>query len=253
MHPELLIPVVVAVAFALLRWLVPAKKTVDDGPPLTDEERAVFRRWELAAVGLFVLFAVALGFLWFGAFEILAALLLSQGPGAAFLFAPDTESLGIPAVFLGVVTSLLATELFLRAALRERHARFERYSREKATFDAGKVAVGLGWGVAVAVLVFLGYWASSVTRIGSGGIELGSGWPLGRERIPYERVRAVQLRASFRAPNGNLIARPHHAIVFDDGREWTTRGPLRAPIPEADAQAMAFAARRAGLSIEQVP
>ena len=249
----IVVPVAVALVFVLLRRLVPPRPAQPEGPPLSDAERAAFRRWELGSVALAAVFAVAAGFLWFWGLRALSTALLAKGPGDAFVISPDPESLGIPAIFLGIVSALPALEIFLRAALRGRHARFERYNQERASFDTRRVAVGLGWIVGLAALVFLFYWTSVVTRIGAEGIDLGNAWSLRREHVPWARVAAVQRRETFVAPSGNVIVRPHYAVVLDDGREWTTRGAFRSPPPEADREAMAFVAERAGRRIEQAP
>lgn len=249
----IVVPVVVLLAFALLRRLAPPPRPQPAELPITDEERSTFRRWELASVGLALVFAAAAGFLWFAALRALSAVALRKGGDALYVLAPDPESMGLPAIFLGIVSAFPALEIFLRAALRNRHARFELYSMEKAAFHTRKVAVGLGWVVGLAALAFLHYWASVVTRIGPDGIDLGTPWSFRSERIPYARVVAVQRRETFRAPSGNVIFRPHFAVVLDDGREWTTRGPLRSPPPEADLEAVTFVANRAGRPIEQAP
>ena len=247
--PGLAVPLALAVVFALLRWLVPPRKRQDEGPRLTDEERASFRKWELAAVALWVVLAAALAFAWYGAFRVLAAIVMRPGTMTLFLLAPDPEAVGIPAIFLGIVLAMTATDLVLRALLRDRHARFELASQAKARFDTRKVVAGLYWLVAAMTVAFFVWWAGSITRIGADGIDVGSGFSLRREPIPYARVRAVQVRHSFRAPNGNVIWRRHHAVVFGDGTEWTTRNALRAPL-DSDAEAMAYVAEHAGRVIE---
>jgi hypothetical protein len=142
-----------------------------------------------------------------------------------------------------------ATDLVLRALLRDRHARFELASRAKAGFDTRKVVAGMYWMVAAMTVTFFVWWAGSITRIDADGIDVGSGLSLRREVVPYARVRAVQVRDSFRAPNGNVVWRRHHCVVFDDGTEWTTRGALRAPL-DSDAQAIAYIAKHAGRAID---
>jgi len=247
---ELLIVIIIMV-FALLAWLVPAKQRQDDGPPLTNEERASFRPWLPASLIIWFLSTVASVFLWYGAFRGLASLLLKAGAGTAFLMTPEVESLAFPAIFLGIASSWPATAIVLRAMLRSRYPRFDRWANEDAFFDSHKVAVGGGCFVAVLVVAFFFYWSTTVTRIRTDGIVLGRAWSFRTEQVPYSRVRSVQVRDSFRAPSGKLISNRHYAIIFDDGREWLTRGPLRKTIPE-DAKAMAYVAARAGHAIEAV-
>ena len=248
---ELLI-VVITMLLALLAWLVPAKQRKDEGPPLTDEERASFRPWLPASLIIWFLSAIASAFLWYGVFRGLASLLLRKGADTAFLMTPEVESLAVPAIFLGIASSWPATAMLLRTMLRSRYARFDRWSNEKAFFDGYKAAIGTVCFIGVVVAAFFFYWSTSVTRIRIDGIVLGRAWSFRTEQVPYSRVRSVQVRDPFRAPGGNLIWHRHYAIIFDDGREWLTRGPLRKTIPE-DAKAMAYVAERTGHAIEQAP
>src|SRR5207253_10571799 len=110
---ELLI-VVITMLLALLAWLVPAKQRKDEGPPLTDEERASFRPWLPASLIIWFLSAIASAFLWYGVFRGLASLLLRKGADTAFLMTPEVESLAVPAIFLGIASSWPATAMLLR-------------------------------------------------------------------------------------------------------------------------------------------
>src|SRR2546422_11615624 len=88
--------VIIFVVFALLAWLVPAKQRQDDGPPLTNEERASFRPWLPASLIIWFLSTDASVFLWDGAFRGPASLLFKDGVGTAFLMTPVVASLSFP-------------------------------------------------------------------------------------------------------------------------------------------------------------
>ncbi len=91
-------------------------------------------------MALWAALAVGLALAWYGAFRVLAALVLRPGAKRLFLLAPDPERVGIPA--LGIVSSMKPIDLVLRALLRDRHARFELASQERASFDTRKVVAG---------------------------------------------------------------------------------------------------------------
>jgi hypothetical protein len=245
------IPAAVVATLTLLAKVVPAPKVEPNGPPPTEAERASAKRWELVAVVVWFALAAGLGFAWWGLFRLLAAVALRPGT-AAFVLAAEDAALGIPAIFLGIVTAVMAVDRAMRWLLGARYARLDAIWQEKATFDTRKVLAGLYVFVGVLVVAFLMFWLGAITRIGPDGIERGRSFGLRRELVPYTSVRAVQERSSFRAPNGNLIARRHHAILFDDGTEWTSRDALRSPA-EGDDEAMRYVAERAGRVMETVP
>lgn len=251
MDSTFLVPAAVVATLTLLGKLVPARRIAPTGPPPTDAERASAKRWELAAVVVWFALAAGFGFAWWGLFRLLAAFVLRPG-GAAFVLAAEDAALGIPAIFLAIVTAMMAVDRALRMLLGARYARIDAVWQEKATFDTRKVLGGLYAFVGLLVVAFLVFWLGGITRIGPDGIERGRAYGLRRELVPFSRVRAVQERSTFRAPNGNLIVRRHHAVLFDDGTEWTTRDALRSP-GEGDEAALRYVAQQAGKAIEAVP
>jgi hypothetical protein len=251
MDSGFLVPVAVSVTFALLAKFVPAPKVAPSGPPPTDAERASAKKWELASVVVWFALAAGLGFAWWGLFRLLSGLALRPGADV-FVVAPEAEALAIPAIFLGIVTAVMAIDRSLRLLLGARYDRLDAVWQEKAKFDTRKVLTGLNVVVGALVVAFFMFWIGSITRVGPEGIERSGAFGLGRTRVPYARVRAVQERFSFRAPNGNLVLRRHHAVVFDDGTEWTSRDALRSPA-ETDDAVMRYVAERAGVAIVAVP
>src|SRR5512133_327784 len=114
------IPAAVVATLTLLAKVVPARKVEPNGPPPTEAERASAKRWELVAVVVWFALAAGLGFAWWGLFRLLAA---------------EDAALGIPAIFLGIVTAVMAVDRAMRWLLGARYARLDAIWQEKATFD----------------------------------------------------------------------------------------------------------------------
>lgn len=85
------------------------------------------------------------------------------------------------------------------------------------------------------------------------GLETGRPLAWTRETHPYAEVKSIEQRATFRAPNGNIVHRLHYVIVFHDGTSWSTREGLRDPVPDMDRQIVEFVSRRSGRSIVERP
>ena len=68
----------------------------------------------------------------------------------------------------------------------------------------------------------------------------------------YKRVRGIEHRATFQAPNGNIIRRPHFVIVFDDGTSWSSDGPHEST-PETASRIAQLVSRRSGRAITELP
>ena len=61
-------------SFAIFRRLFPVQPPDPSEPPLTDEERKIFHRWEMAALIPIFLFTAAFGSFWYFAMKDAAGL-----------------------------------------------------------------------------------------------------------------------------------------------------------------------------------
>src|SRR5437870_5508694 len=100
-----LIPIAVGLLFACFRWLFPAHVAEPLDEPLTEEERRIYRRWEIGSLFPFFLFTALLGYAWYLALKSAAGLFHHETPDTRFLVQPTPIYWGIPAGFLGAITS----------------------------------------------------------------------------------------------------------------------------------------------------
>jgi hypothetical protein len=243
----------VHLVFGLLRRLFPVRAPDPSEPLLTDEERRDFARWGAAALCPFLVFAPLLGLGWY--------LLLTWCSGGAHRETPETLILlrpicyfwMVPSLFLGILTAPIPVEALYRALLGERYRRFERYCEEKNGFDARKTYALLAALAAPAALAFYLAGVTSFTRFTKDGIEIGRPLSFRSEFRGYSHVLAIERRATFRAPNGRIVHRPHYVIAFDDGESWCTRECLRDPVPEVDDPMAQLVSSRSGRDIVERP
>jgi hypothetical protein len=248
-----LVPIAVGLSFALLRRFFPVRLADGAEPPLTDEERRVYRRWELGALLPIFLLVPLLGYAWYLALKGASGLFHQATPATRYLVQPIPIFWGLPALFLGIISSAIPTEWLYRCLLRDRYRRYERFCNERAGYDGRRALVWLaGLFTAGSAVCFLAG-VRSFARFDEAGVEIGRPLAFRSTFYPYARVKAIEHRATFRAPNGNTIRRPHYVILFDDGTSWSTRGAFRDPVPEIDERIVQLVARRSGRSIEEQP
>jgi hypothetical protein len=237
----------------LLRRLFPVRSADPSEPLLTDEERRDFSRWEAAALRPLLIFIPLLGL---GRY-----LLLTWGSGGAHRETPETLILlrpiryfwMVPSLFLGILTAPSPLDARNRALLGERYRRFERYCEEKQGYDARKAYALLAALAVPAALAFYLAGPTSFTRFTKDGIEIGRPLSFRSEFRKYSNVRTIEHRATFRAPSGRTVHRPHYVIGFDDGESWSTRGLLREPVPEVDDPMARLVSARSGRAIVERP
>jgi len=243
----------VTCSFALFRRFFPCRVDNDAGEPLTDEERRIYRRWEVAAlVPLFALTPL-LGVAWYLALKGIAGLFRHDSPGTLFLIRPIPAIWLVPAMYLGILSSAFPTEWLYRLLLRDRYPRYERFCHERAGFDGKRVLLLLGGlGLAgTAIGLFVG--TRTFTRFQEDGIVISRPFGLRRHFYGYGRVEAIEHRATFQAPNGKIIDRPHYVLRFNDGASWSTREGLRDPEPDRDRMIAKLVSERSKRPIKEIP
>jgi hypothetical protein len=113
--------------------------------------------------------------------------------------------------------------------------------------------------VCLAVIVFAGSavlflaGVTSFSRFTDAGIEIQRPLSFRSAFYEYARVKAIEHAATFRAPIGKTVKRPHYVILFEDGTSWSSREGLRDPVPEVDRQIAQLVSQRSGRPIIEQP
>lgn len=242
----------VELTFALFRRLFPVRPPDPSEPPLTDEERRVYQRWEMWSPLPMLLFASICTYLWALALMGAEGLLHRPTPETRFLVRPEWFMWLLPAMFLGLMTSAVPLDLLYRLLLGRRYKRFDRACKERVGFDERALILLAAIFVTGALIYFplvAGYFFARFT---DAGVEIGRPLPLRGRFYTYERVRAIEHRATFRAPIGTIVPRPHHVVLFDDGNSWSTDGRFTDAPGEAERIAQ-FVSQRSGRPIAERP
>ena len=244
-----------ALAFAAIRrWFPVPPAPAEAGDPLTDAERRSFLRWEVAAIVPILVLIPAMGLGWFFLLKGAANLVHPPLPGTRFLLRPIPILWGLPAVFLGIVSGALPMHWLYRLLLGDRYPRYIQFSNEKAGFDGWRF---LRWMtnltlLGTGVLFFLV--TRTFVRFDDQSVEIGRFLALRAATYDYRQVTAIEHRATFVAPNGNTIHRPHYVIRFNDGTTWNARThAFRDPDPALDAQIANLVSLRSGRPIVEIP
>jgi hypothetical protein len=242
----------VEVAFALFRRLFPLGPPDPSEPPLSDEERKFYRRWEMASLVPLFLFIASLTYPWYLAMECAAGLWHRPTPQTRFLIRPDPHWWFVPAFFLGIISSGIPMFGLYRLLLGGRYKRYDRACAERVGFNARPVVILLAATFLLGTAVFFYFLAGNFARFTDSGVEIGRPLPFLGRSFAYEQVRAIEHRAAIRSSNGNLIPRPHHVILFDDGTSWSTENLFR-PGPEEEEKLVRLVSRRSGRAVVEPP
>ncbi len=240
----------VELSFRLFRRLFPLRPLDPSETPLSDEERRIYRRWEIWGALPCFLVAPVLVYLWFLLFRWGAECFPQETPDTLFLLRPDPVIWFVPAMLLGILSSAIPTNFLYLAMLGSRYRRFDRFCSERVGFDGDRALALLATLLIVGTLVLFAFAVRSFALFTGTGVEIGRALPPGRTFYDYARVRSVEHRASFRAPIGNTVRTPHYVIAFDDGSAWYSNG-VHNPPQEVAERIARMVARRSGRTITE--
>ncbi len=238
---------------AFFRWLFPEPTAASAKEPITDEERRVYRRWEVGSLLPIVVLAPLLGYMWYLGLTWAASFFHHEVQGTRFLIRPSQAYWLVPAIFLAIVSLPIPLDGLYRGLLRDRYRRFERYCVERTGFDARRFFVCLAVLVVAGSAVFFLAGVTSFSRFTDAGIEIQRPFSFRSVFHEYAHVRTIEHRATFRAPIGTTIPRPYHVILFDDGTSWSSDEGLRDPMPEVDGQIAQLVSQRSKRPITEQP
>jgi hypothetical protein len=242
----------VELSFRLFRRLFPVPPLDPSEAPLSDEERRVYRRWEVWGLLPCFLVVPALSYLWFLALRWGAACFPQITPDTRFLLRPHPAIWIVPAMLLGTITSALSVNALYSALLGNRFRRFDRFCSERVGFDGDRAFALLAAVLIVGTLVFFNVAVRSFARFTGSVVEIGRAVPPGKSFYEYTRVRSVEHRESFRAPIGTIVRQPHCVIVFDDGTTWSSNG-VQNPPQEVAERIARLVAQRSGRTVTARP
>ncbi len=158
---------------------------------------SVYRRWEVWSILPFFLLAALLGSAWYLGLRWAASLFNHEAPGTRFLVQASPLYRCIPAIFLGMITSMITLDWLYRTLLRDRYHRYERYCLERVGFDPRRLFVCVVVIFFAGAAVFFLAGVTSYTRFTDAGIEIQRPFSLRSRFYEYARVRAIEYRGTF--------------------------------------------------------
>jgi hypothetical protein len=246
-------PIVAGVSYALFRWVCAPPDVARESEPISEQERRVYRWWELGSAVPYLLLVPLFGYLWYLGLTRAASLFDHHAPGTRFLVQPSRISWFIPAFFLGAITAVIPLEGLYRGLLRDRYRRYELYSMGRGGAVARRIFVGLAVALSAGAAVWFLAEVTSFTRFTDAGVEIQRPLSLSSRFYEYARVQAIEHRIPSLVRNGNTVRYPHYVILFDDGTSWSSREGLRDPVPDLDEQIASLVSRRSQQPIVEKP
>jgi hypothetical protein len=226
-----LVPLAVAAALALARWLAPPAAHRE----YRDEELEEFskrHRWlDLAAMLLYFLIlypVISVG--WFALLVGIGRHYDSTMPPHLLLVRLQPEWLvwGLPTMFLGMVSSGWALAICFRLWFGTEFCRLMQAAGDrKANLNSVKVFRWLSVGFVTVSTTLVILELNWYTRFEENQIVIKPLFSFHESAYSYNRIRDLVEPTHLIAPNGRLVERTRQFVLFDDGEQWCHDGLLR--------------------------
>lgn len=157
----------------------------------------------------------------------------------------------LPSLVLGILTAVLATDVFLRWTLGDRYGEYE------LSFGGGGPGRRGDRGMPLVTCIVAGLVTAFVilsvdcySHFEEERIVLNPFWGIGEQSYPYSAVEAV-VRASHSRAKGRERPHTRYFILFADGRRWCNEdyGPPTPDVLEEDAALVDFVCRKSGKTL----
>ncbi len=216
-----------------------------DLPPMSVLRRRYFT-WEAAS---FVAMWAIIGLTWLVLVRVADAY-FADTTDTLFL-APRAWMWAVPALFIGIVASVLPIEAALRRGLGPRYDEFEAYQIVKFGYDSRPLRAPVYGTTGLLSVVMVAALFDWYVRFGPSEIEFAEFGSRAVQRLAYDDVLEIRF-AERRIRRDGSTAGPLLALHFADGHRWRAgRGSPSADVARLRRLAE-FVAQRSGLPIHHL-
>jgi hypothetical protein len=236
----------------IFRKVFPIKEEDQLAPQELEALAKIYMKWEVIALLFFFVYWPATGFLWYLLLQFVGDFAAQSHEPCVILEVPFGIFWVLPAVFLGIPSTVVPLAITFKILLGDRYEEYMRWSNQRQGFDAWKV-LGL-----MTVLFVMGsvFWMVGSLRLWEefheDRVVIMRPWYWSPRTYPYARVKTIAHFARSQAPNGNILDNPRTVIKFDDGMTWSTRNRIAVPDQQREADIINLVSTRSGRPILQL-
>jgi hypothetical protein len=214
---------------------------------------------------LFILSMLGLAVVWALVFHYLGEARARSFPPGVFVFKPAVywAVFGVPAIFLGIFSSIGVMEVLTRILVGRRYTEYSHWAQARLgqvrQQRLGRRFFLLAWLVGIGMAIWVLLAMNWYVRLTDDEIAIKPLFGIKEKIYPYNRVQQIVLTSHSWVQNEAIPGEGLH-LRFDDGQTWSTGQTFRVPdIPEERDRLLELLSRKSGKPItrakliEQVP
>lgn len=245
------IGVIIVLTVFVLKGLFSFKLEKDNYSKSIDELRTEFQRKDFILLFLFLLllplFTVGLTVL----FDWLSDWSISNDKSVIHIIKPNMGTWIVMAMMSSLGYAAFSIFKIAKLIFKTNESNYWIYYNRKYGFKATGLLKYLGivlvFGSSILVCLNL----NSYVKFKGNKIEINQLKSFNPTVYEIESITKIIHFQKTIATNGNIVQKPHYAIVFDDNYEWRTNDNLRTPSIDDD-KIFSFLTKETGLKIEEI-
>lgn len=208
--------VTVPIFMHLMRNIGSLKHSPDSAKTL-EELTAEYSGWEKAASALLIVFVAAIGLILWKALNLLSTLQLSYVDKGVYFISQPPVIWALPSLFLAIFLSVIPLHYLYRKLLGvKRYAEYTEYGNQKFGVNSLKLLIYMGYIIIPICLAFTILSLDHYARINKSSVAINRFFSIGETEYDFSQIQSIELTKSFKAPNGNIVKKPHFVVHFND-------------------------------------
>jgi hypothetical protein len=206
----------------------------------------------LIVAPIFIVSMLGLAVAWAWVFDLLGEAHARTFPPGVFVFKPAIywAIFGVPAIFLGIFSSIGVMEVLTRILVGRRYTEYSHWAQARLG-QARQQRLGkrffffawfLGGVLAIWTLLAMNWYV----RLTDDAIAIKPLFGIKEQLYPYNRIQQIVLTSHSRVKNEAIPSEGLH-LRFDDGQTWSTGQSFRVPdVPEERKRLLEFLSQKTG-------
>ena len=245
------IAIVIFLTVFVLIELFSFKIRKDDYSKSTDDLRYEYRSKDFLILLLFFIlvptFTVGLTIL----FDWLSNWSVANDESIIYIIKPNMGTWIIMALMSSIGYAVVAIFKIVKVIFKDKESEYWTYYNRKYGFKATGLLKYLGIIMVLGSSTLVCLNLNSYVKFKDNKIEINQFKEFKQVDYKIESIAKIIHYQKTIAPNGNIVSKPHYAIVFNDNFKWRTNDNLRTPHINDD-KIFSFLIEKTGLEIEKI-
>lgn len=216
--------------------------------PMEDMRRD-YTSWQIIGTIAVILLIIPGVVLWLFIFIQLAKWRVSSLSSAQYEYTTSWFSLLLPAMFLGVLTSLFVMLWLYRRMLGDRYEEYMHFCDLSLKYDQRKYLPLMTWCTVIMSLVLLLPLLNTYILFTDAAVHFNRLVRLTEQRYGYDQVTEIAHVLKSRAPSGKVHDKPYFLVTFEDGVCWSPKNTLAFVTNQYREDTIQFLLTKTGLQL----